>query len=127
MWMDIYKLKAEWGGEIWFSHRTSNTNKVVTLFPKGSDIILRDKMVDLDGRLLVLQITLNNIDFSIINGYAPTRDYRTQQLEFISKLKQQLALTENETILMGGEFNFYMSKSIDKLDSMSTFNDNPEY
>ncbi len=84
-------------------------------------------MVDLDGRLLVLQITLNNIDFSIINGYAPTRDYRTQQLEFISKLKQQLALTENETILMGGEFNFYMSKSIDKLDSMSTFNDNPEY
>ncbi len=72
------KWKAEWGGEIWFSHGTSNTNGVATLFPKGSDIVLRDKMVDLDGRLLVLQITLNNIDYTIINVYIPTTDHIIQ-------------------------------------------------
>ncbi len=48
-------------------------------------------MFDLDGRLLVLQITLNNIDYRIIDVYTPTRDHKTQQLEFISKVKQQLA------------------------------------
>ncbi len=122
------RWKTEWGSEIWFSHGTCNTNGVVTPFPKDSDNVLRYKMVDLDGRLLlVLQITLNNTHYTITIVYAPTRDHRIQQLEFISKVKQQLALTENETILMGGDFNFYMSKSIDKVDSMSTFNDKSEY
>ncbi len=84
-------------------------------------------MVDSEGRLLVLQITLNTIDYTIINIYAPTGDHRIQLVEFISKVKQHLALSENETILMGVDFNFYMSKSIDKLCPMATFNDNPEY
>ena len=119
--------KDEWGGNIEFNHFTSNSSGVAILFPP--DMNYSTSYIDKDeaGRLLILKISIDDKEYVLANIYAPVRSQPKEQLNFISILKDKLAIVENETCLLGGDFNFYMSKELDKLESMSNSNDNEPY
>ena len=121
------KWKDEWKGDIEYCHGTSSSNGVAILIPPGFDYVLKNTYKDDEGRILIIQIALQDVEYTIVNVYAPTRANRIPQIDFISKLKEMMVQFENETLLIGGDFNLYMSKDLDKLDSMAHSNDNPLY
>ncbi len=49
------KWKKEWGGQIIFSHGTSNSRGVATLFPTNLDFIILEQYNDENGRFLLLK------------------------------------------------------------------------
>ncbi len=61
------------------------------------------------------------------NCYAPTQQYRNDQLNFIHMTRDILCKFENESIIAAGDFNLYLDPKMDKSDSMSHKYDNYSY
>ena len=121
------KWKNEWPGNIMFSHGESNSKGVCILIPPDIDYDVQDKITDNEGRLLILKIKINNSIYILCNIYAPTRDNKLAQNNFITFLKNTINQFDNENIIIGGDFNLYLNPKLDKLDSMSNKSDNPVY
>ena len=119
--------RNEWGGDIVFSHGESNSRGVAVLFPRDFEVKINDCVTDKKGRMILLSLSIEDDTCILINVYAPTRDQKTEQNQFIKELGQNLSAFEGQTVLIGGDFNFYMDPQVDKLDSMSHQNDNPLY
>ncbi len=49
------KWKNEWGGQIIFSHGTSNSRGVATLFPPNVDYTILEKYSDNNGKFLLVK------------------------------------------------------------------------
>ena len=119
--------KKEIQGKIFFSHGTSNSTGVCIILPLNLDYKIEDKICDQEGRILILKISIEKQSYILCNIYAPTRDHKNDQINFIKKFKNMLLPYENENLLVGGDFNFYLDPSLDKLDSMSNRQDNPAF
>ena len=75
--------QKEWGGNIYYSHGSSNARGVCIMFKPGSKYKIKGKVIDEDGRLIALQIKLDEIDIAISNVYAPNED----SSEFFEKVR----------------------------------------
>ena len=118
--------QSEWGGKILFSHGKSNSKGVAILFP-NIDYDIIDTQADNDGRYIMSKIIWEKTEYCIVNCYAPTRDHRKEQLDFIEFVKTHICHYANDNMIIAGDFNLYMNKQIDKLDTMSDKSDNAEY
>ncbi len=121
------KWKSEWGGDILFSHGESNSRGVAILIPLCMEYEILEQVKDDNGRFLLLKLKTEELEYVIGNIYSPTRDHKKDQLNFIRYVKEQICQFENETFLIGGDYNFYIDPKMDKLSTMSDTNDNPEY
>ena len=121
------KWRDEWHGQIEFSHFTSSSAGVAILLPPSLDITIKHIDKDNNGRLLLVHITYNNTEYIVVNVYAPVRSKQKDQLDFIQILKEKLSIFTDQTLLVGGDFNFYMSQQLDKIDAISNTNDNELY
>ncbi len=115
------------GGPVLFSHHTSASRGVAILFPSTLDHKILKKYTDNDGRLLIIKCNLEKSCYIITNCYAPTQQYRNDQLNFIHMSRDILCKFENESIIATGDFNFYLDPKMDKSDSMSHKYDNCNY
>ncbi len=113
--------------EIFFTNGLSNSKVVTILFPPHFDFGLCDTKCDNEGRLLLLKVKIQSSAYVLFNVYSPTQDHKLDQNKCASKLKEELAPFANENIILGGDFNFYMDRKLDKIDNMSGKNDNPIY
>ncbi len=62
----------------------------------------------------------------IVNWYAPTQ-FIKDQIDFINFIKSHINNFDNENIIMGGDFNFYMDPELSKQKNMSSRDNNPAY
>ncbi len=77
-----------------------------------------DKITDIEGRILIVWLKINEICFIICNVYAPTRDHKKEQISFINSLKDKLSSLEQDNLLIGGDLNLYIDPNLDKQDSI---------
>ena len=120
--------KRDWGGgDIVFSHGTSNSRGVAILFSEEYTGKIVKKYCDGDGRFIILDILLDNTIYTIANLYAPTRGFEKEQITVFRSLCSALNDFSLENVLLGGDFNLYLNPRLDKLDSMPETNDNPNY
>ena len=68
MWLN------EWGGDIIFSHGTSNSKGVAVLFNALSHVKPINKIKDKNGRYIITTIQLGDKETAIINVYGPNED-----------------------------------------------------
>ena len=66
--------KTEWGGRGFFSNGTSNSKGVCTLFKNNFDFKLHNVKKDEEGRVLCLDIEIDETRFVLCNIYAPNED-----------------------------------------------------
>ncbi len=71
-----------------------------------------DKITDIEGRILIVKLNINEICFIICNVYAPTREHKKEQIFFINSLKDKLSSLEQENLLIGGDLNLYLDPKI---------------
>ncbi len=65
-----------------------------------------------------------NPNYIISNCYAPTQQYKNDQLKFIQLTRNYLCKFENENIIVAGDFNLYLNPKLDKSDSTYNIHDN---
>ena len=67
------RWKAEWGGNIFFSHGEKNARGVCILIPRGfSGRVTLLKSED-TRRIVIVRVDLNNIALNVVAIYAPTQ------------------------------------------------------
>ena len=112
--LDENNYKNHWGHSVFFSHGLTNSRGVATIIPKHlggtSNIFYRD----MDGRILIVEININNTIYYIINVYAPSANIEKEKLNFLEKLKNEINPIMNNNIIIGGDWNVVLDLELDK-------------
>ena len=95
----------QWGGNIVFSHGSSNSRGVAILISPDVDFELKETITDEEGRVVVLIGNLGVQEFVICNAYSPTKDKPQEQMKFLDNLKKMLLPFLDKDLLLGGDFN----------------------
>ena len=104
----------DWGNQIIFSHGTCHSSGVAILLDKKYDYIIREVKKDTKGRLLLVNIEINNENFILINVYAPTKDNSKEQKQFFEDVSDILEDYTGCNIIIGGDFNVCLNPNLDK-------------
>ena len=105
------KWKDDWGNNnIFFSHGTSNSTGVAILLSNNMDFKIMKEHHDDDGRVIILDVTINDDIMTIINIYGPNVDDPI----FFDSINMIMRDFTCETIVIGGDFNCLQDVTIDK-------------
>jgi exonuclease III len=111
---DMENWKKSWfNGRIFFSHGRSNSAGVCTLITEDIEFEMIKEIKDEEGRFQILNLKLGNEQiYSLINVYAPTRNYEKKQIELLNLIGEELGTCESNSLVMGGDFNLHLDKKI---------------
>ena len=110
---DIEKIWAsQWNGSIYYSHGTTAAAGVCILLPNTFDFQEKVLYSDINGRIIALEIKVNDVNFVVCNVYAPTKNHENAQLAFLHELENCLSQTQH--LILGGDWNTILDKDIDK-------------
>ena len=68
------RWQAEWGGQMFFAHRTMAARGVAILVKKGASLKVIKHQANENGRLLLLHVQVNGLDHILVDIYAPNVD-----------------------------------------------------
>ena len=117
-------MKKGWRGEMVHSFSNSGHSRGVSiLFAKDFTYSITSKFCDNEGRMLLVNLEVNGVDYSICNIYSPND--MSERIKFLQNMKlfvQNHAVAKNN-IYIGGDFNCVESpldRASRKLDRSST-------
>lgn len=93
--------KAEWGGNIIFNHGSSNARGVLILFNHNFDGKILNCYRDEFGRVLIISIVFEEIEYTIANLYAPNED----NINFYVQAFNEMETLGLVNVCLGGDFN----------------------
>ena len=106
--------KAQWGGQIMFSHGSNDSRGVLIAFREGLHFTVEKEMKDSKGRILMLKSVIQNSKYLLINFYnANTEQQQVDTLNEVSSMLDQLDLDSEYKLIWGGDFNFYFDLSLE--------------
>ena len=111
---DEIKWKDDFKGEVFYSRGKSNSCGVLICFIDSKNLFTRNKLSGNDGRILILDVDIDDGNFSLINFYNP--DTEAEQLKTLSKLTEmlnKLHLTQNNNIICVGDFNLLFNINLE--------------
>ena len=111
---DEIKWKDDFKGEVFYSHSKSNSFGVLICFIGSKKVFIRNKLSDNDGRILILDVDIDDENVILINLYNPNTE--AEQLKTLSKLTEMLTklhLTQNNNIICTGDFNLFFNVKLE--------------
>ena len=87
---DEEQWTSDWGNDIIFAHGTNHSRGVAILLDAKYDYVLNEVERDLNGRYIILKVTIDNVIFVVVNIYAPTKDDTQSQKFFFEELDTNL-------------------------------------
>ena len=105
--------KKQWKGDMFFSHGSSHSKGVLVLVKDNLDFNLKSVKVDELGRYILLEATIQDSTFSLLNFYAPNKC--SEQCNFFKFISDELKYFTNSecSIVLGGDFNVIFHKDLD--------------
>ena len=98
----IQKIWAnEWGSQIVFNNGTNNSRGVAILFHRGLKYQLHRTLRDNEGRVLIIDITIAQNRYTIVNIYA----LNTDDAIFFVDIFEKIESVGNCHRIVGGDFN----------------------
>ena len=85
---DEIKWEGDFTGEVFYSHGKSNSCGVLICFIGSKRLFIRNKLSDNNGRILILDVDIDDENFILINLYNPNTE--AEQLQNLSKLTEML-------------------------------------
>lgn len=104
----------EWGGPAYFNNGTRSSRGVAILVSRNFASNVLQVSSDYDGRILFLDLEVDNSTFTIGMYYAPTQDKPQCQLTALEDLEQALSDLNAENIIIGGDFNCFLDPLLDR-------------
>jgi len=105
----------EWGGNIIFRHGTKHSRGTAVLLANNIDYKVIEVKSDSSGRIIVLQLEIEDEKVCLINVYAPNEE--NAQIAFFNNLKNLMSqgeIKENYQLVIGGDFNLVLNPDLDK-------------
>ena len=111
------QLKKQWPGDIYFARGSFHSRGVAILVRKSFDFKLKSIRSDKEGRCLILETTIEDVPFLLVNIYAPnTTTQRTMFFQTLCELIYDEGFNESDKrIILGGDFNVTMDPDLDCL------------
>ncbi len=119
--------RNDWGGNILFSHGTSNSRGTAILMPNQMNYDILEETKDSNGRFIGIKVKINDDEYCIFNAYAPTLDKKNEQIIFAGYMQDVISQYESDSVIMGGDYNLYMNPELDKKGTMPPSYDNIIY
>ena len=113
-----YLWKAEWGGQAYWSHFSSQARGVAILISKNSEIVVKNSFTDLEGRVVGIEFSYKDKLFCLINVYAPNLD----DPEFWIKSLALFEKSDGKRIIVG-DFNTALNTTVDRSDPKTKNNE----
>ena len=108
------KWKDEFGGDLHFSHGSSNSCGVLIAFYGNEDRTVKKKLSDKKGRVLVLDTRIGGSNFLLINIYnANSEKEQVSVLNELTTILSNFENTLNHTVIFAGDFNIFFDASFD--------------
>lgn len=99
----------EWGSKVYFCHGSKHSKGVAILFNPRLKVLVENEICCENGRILILQFSIDDQKFICANIYAPNND--NAQIIFFKQLRSLLEQFPNDNIIVGGDFNCPLSKT----------------
>lgn len=99
----IKQWESEWGGKLFYNHGTNHSKGVMILVNPKHEFELKRCTKDKNGRVLILDAKVDDQHVVLVNIYAP--NVTAQQVHFFQELNTTLTDYEEESIVIGGDFN----------------------
>ena len=106
-------LSREWQGPC-FQAFGSNCSRGVAILikPSASFMLIDCKYLDSNGRTLLLNCTIDDIELCLVNIYAPNKV--KERNNFIVKLSDWLSSLDPTNLICGGDINCVLNPELDK-------------
>ena len=111
---DLKGWKNDWKGDIFLNHGTSNSRGVMIAFTESFDKKTLKYVDDKNGRIQIIAFEHLSRKYLIVNIY--NNNIEREQVETLKKLDELLGQfqdLEDFSIIMGGDWNFILDKSLD--------------
>ena len=102
-------IRTQWGYECYFSSYNTQARGVAILLNNNFEYNLHNVIKDENGNLLILDITLKNKRFSLINIYGPNKDTPT----FFEEIRKYMSESVHESAILMGDYNLVLDPQID--------------
>lgn len=100
--------KSEWGGEAIFAHGRSNARGVAILFARDLNFTILHQRADLEGRYILLKIQIDGKTATLVNIYAPTQNYPSEQIQLMDTIEDLLSDFEVQHAFFTGDLNIQL-------------------
>ena len=108
---DTVKLwKTEYRGELIASSLNSQSAGVAILIKRNLNVQIHQKIVDEQGRFIILDITAKEQRFTLAGLYGPNVD----SPEFFNEVFENIEKIENVPLIVIGDFNLVLEENIDR-------------
>ena len=96
--------QREWGAKLICSHGANNARGVAILIRNNFDCVIKESVIDTNGRFIILKVLLSGEPALLVNIYGPNRD--NELVAFYHTVLQTIVnknLDDIENIIMGGD------------------------
>lgn len=108
------RWELEWGSKAFFCHGTKSSRGVAILVSRTLPFQLIKRISDEDGRLLCLDLEIEEVVYTLASVYAPTQDKAKEQIGFVETIEETLMQLQATNIILGGDYNSSMNPLLDK-------------
>ena len=106
--------KSHWGGDIFFSHGKSNSTGCAIAFSKNFSVKIISQAKDDNGRLLILEASIDDKKYLLINFYnANTELDQLKVLDLLVSKLDGLDFDASCKPIFGGDFNLIFDTTLD--------------
>lgn len=92
----------EWGAPAYFCNGNKSSRGVAILVSRDLKFSIGNSKMDERGRILCLDMVVNEVTYTIASVYAPTQDKGKEQLAFLDSLGEILVSSDATNIIVGG-------------------------
>lgn len=106
---DEASIRNQWGNNCFFSNFRSNARGVAILFGKDLEYKIHKHIEDDNGNFIILDITIHNQRFSLVNLYGPNNDNPT----FFQNIFSLIDELGNTDFIICGDYNCVLDPNLD--------------
>ena len=111
---DEQKWRDNFGGNTFFSHGKRSSCGVLISYIGTHNFVVNNQKTDNDGRILILNVTTNDVNFVLINLYnANTETEQVSVLNNLSSLLEKFDVTLEKNLIFAGDFNLFLNSKFD--------------
>ena len=108
---NMRRWRAEFEGKGHGLHCNSKSRGICTFISRKSKVKIHRSYKDNDGRILILDVEYENMNFFLVNVYTPNSDNTV----FFDKLIKMIQEAGNNVVIIAGDFNLVLNLAEDKM------------
>ena len=108
--------KREWKGDVYYSHGTNHSKGVMVMIKEKVDYEVKECIIDINERFIILDVLINNQAFVLANVYAPSSNAPAEQVHFFRNINNIIQRVNKDcnNIIVGGDMNILINVELDR-------------